>query len=107
MNTDELTWFKSSYSDGEGGNCVEVAACPGAVHVRDSKDTHGPRLAFSPPGGRRSSPSPGASAAEWRAAGEGLDSVDDALDGGQLTGPPRRLGPRAVALDVRSSTARS
>lgn len=50
MNTDELTWFKSSYSDGEGGNCVEVAACPGAVHVRDSKDTHGPRLAFSPAG---------------------------------------------------------
>ncbi|MET7617400.1 DUF397 domain-containing protein [Streptomyces sp. NPDC005408] len=37
--TQELAWFKSSYSAGNGGDCVEVAACPGAVHVRDSKDT--------------------------------------------------------------------
>ncbi|HCA88596.1 MAG TPA: DUF397 domain-containing protein, partial [Streptomyces sp.] len=28
--------------------CVEVAACPGTVHVRDSKDTSGPTLAFTP-----------------------------------------------------------
>ncbi|GHB27780.1 DUF397 domain-containing protein [Streptomyces chryseus] len=34
-----LTWFKSSYSSGAGGECVEVAACPDAVHVRDSKET--------------------------------------------------------------------
>ncbi|MEW1671037.1 DUF397 domain-containing protein [Streptomyces albidoflavus] len=34
-----LTWFKSSYSSGAGGECVEVAACCEAVHVRDSKDT--------------------------------------------------------------------
>lgn len=32
-----LAWRKSSYSSGEGGQCVEVAACPAAVHVRDSK----------------------------------------------------------------------
>jgi hypothetical protein len=44
----ELAWFKSSYSSGEGGDCVEVAACPGTVHVRDSKDTAGPELAFTP-----------------------------------------------------------
>jgi hypothetical protein len=44
----ELLWFKSSYSAGNGGECVEVAAAPGAVHVRDSKDRHGPQLAFSP-----------------------------------------------------------
>ncbi|MBO7934917.1 DUF397 domain-containing protein [Streptomyces antibioticus] len=25
MNSDNLTWFKSSYSDGEGGDCVEAA----------------------------------------------------------------------------------
>jgi hypothetical protein len=27
---------------------VEVAACPGTVHVRDSKDRAGARLALSP-----------------------------------------------------------
>ncbi|MFI6079467.1 DUF397 domain-containing protein [Streptomyces sp. NPDC051217] len=33
-----LTWRKSSYSNGEGGDCVEVAdGLPGAVPVRDSK----------------------------------------------------------------------
>jgi len=50
MNTEELDWFKSSYSSGEGGECVEVAFCPGAVHVRDSKDKQGPQLAFSQAG---------------------------------------------------------
>lgn len=34
-----LHWFKSSYSGGEGGECVEVATAPTSVHVRDSKDT--------------------------------------------------------------------
>ncbi len=34
----ELAWSKSSYSGGEGGECVEVAATERAVHVRDSKD---------------------------------------------------------------------
>ncbi|MDX3864818.1 DUF397 domain-containing protein [Streptomyces europaeiscabiei] len=33
-----LVWVKSSYSSEEGGECVEVAVCPQAVHVRDSKD---------------------------------------------------------------------
>jgi hypothetical protein len=45
--TSELAWFKSSYSGGSGGDCVEVAACPGTVHVRDSKDAAGPALTFS------------------------------------------------------------
>ncbi|MEU1221716.1 DUF397 domain-containing protein [Streptomyces microflavus] len=45
----ELRWFKSSYSDSSNPNdCVEVATAPGAVHVRDSKDLHGPRLAVAP-----------------------------------------------------------
>ncbi|WP_369204203.1 DUF397 domain-containing protein [Streptomyces sp. PU-14G] len=39
-------WVKSSYSSNDGPSCVEVAASPGAVHVRDSKVTDGPRLAF-------------------------------------------------------------
>ncbi|MFF8449104.1 DUF397 domain-containing protein [Streptomyces leeuwenhoekii] len=32
-----LSWFKSSYSGTSGGDCIEVALTPGAVHVRDSK----------------------------------------------------------------------
>jgi hypothetical protein len=41
-------WRKSSYSSGNGGNCVEVASnLPGAVAVRDSKDPDGPKLAVS------------------------------------------------------------
>ncbi|MFI5568682.1 DUF397 domain-containing protein [Streptomyces sp. NPDC051740] len=42
------TWFKSSYSSGEGDSCVEIATEPGTVHVRDSKDIGGPQLAFAP-----------------------------------------------------------
>ena len=41
-------WFKSSYSGDEGGQCVEVAAHPAAVHVRDSKNPEGPALALPP-----------------------------------------------------------
>jgi hypothetical protein len=40
-----LSWRKSSYSGGSGGQCVEVAA-PGRVLVRDSKNPGGARLAF-------------------------------------------------------------
>ncbi|MFI6002288.1 DUF397 domain-containing protein [Streptomyces sp. NPDC051366] len=39
-------WHKSSYSDGGGGDCVEVAACPHAVRVRDSKNP-GPTLSLA------------------------------------------------------------
>lgn len=64
-----VTWRKSSYSDGSGGNCVEVAAAwrkssysdgtgsnclevataphPHPIPVRDSKVPDGPRLHFS------------------------------------------------------------
>ncbi|MGV9252236.1 DUF397 domain-containing protein [Streptomyces sp. NPDC003697] len=45
----ELNWSKSSYSSSsEGDSCVEIAVTPGTVHVRDSKNAGGPRLAFSP-----------------------------------------------------------
>ena len=40
----EAAWFKSSYSTGSGGECVEIAASPGTIHVRDSKVTAGPNL---------------------------------------------------------------
>ncbi|MGW2723262.1 DUF397 domain-containing protein [Streptomyces sp. NPDC001492] len=42
-----LQWFKSSYSSNEGGECIEVATQPTAVHIRDSKTT-GPNLTVSP-----------------------------------------------------------
>jgi hypothetical protein len=45
--TSRLAWYKSSFSGSEGGQCVEVAHAPGAVHVRDSKDPAGPSLAFT------------------------------------------------------------
>jgi hypothetical protein len=44
-----LAWRKSSYSTNDGPECVEVASVPGVVHVRDSKDPHGPRFAFPAP----------------------------------------------------------
>ncbi|MDX3529125.1 DUF397 domain-containing protein [Streptomyces sp. ID05-39B] len=47
MRTTEPAWFKSSYSGGGGGNCVEVAVCPKTVLVRDSKDTRRQSLAVS------------------------------------------------------------
>ncbi|MFC9584574.1 DUF397 domain-containing protein [Streptomyces yangpuensis] len=43
-----LSWHKSTYSSGDGDDCVEVAAGPGAVHVRDSKVMAGPELAVTP-----------------------------------------------------------
>ncbi|MBZ6114428.1 MULTISPECIES: DUF397 domain-containing protein [Streptomyces] len=41
-----LEWLKSSYSGGEGNECVEVAAQSSCVGVRDSKST-GAILTFS------------------------------------------------------------
>ncbi|MBC3841789.1 DUF397 domain-containing protein [Streptacidiphilus sp. 4-A2] len=45
-------WVKSTYSGGNGGECIEWApghaAATGAIPVRDSKDPEGPALAFSP-----------------------------------------------------------
>lgn len=49
MNTPELHWFKSSYSDsGDINDCVEVAVAPATIHIRDSKHPVGPNLAVSP-----------------------------------------------------------
>lgn len=43
-------WRKSTYSNGEGGDCVEVAdGVPGIVPVRDSKDPEGPALLINAP----------------------------------------------------------
>lgn len=41
-------WRKSSYSNSEGGSCIEVLdGHPSGVPVRDSKNPHGPALVFS------------------------------------------------------------
>jgi hypothetical protein len=43
----EPNWKKSSYSGGQGGNCVEVATQHlGQVAVRDSQDAAGSVLSF-------------------------------------------------------------
>ncbi|MCC5036345.1 DUF397 domain-containing protein [Streptomyces sp. WAC 00631] len=43
----DLYWFKSSYSGSGGGDCVEVAATPATVRIRDSKNRQGPVLGVS------------------------------------------------------------
>jgi hypothetical protein len=68
MSTSELAWFKSSYSSGGSGDCVEVALAwrkssrsssasgdcvevatrPDTIHIRDSKNRQGPELQLSP-----------------------------------------------------------
>ena len=53
MDVTSAIWRKSSYSGGNGGNCVEVAPAGNNIAVRDSHEPDGPRLQFS--------------AAEWRA----------------------------------------
>ena len=47
MDVTSATWRKSTYSGNNGGNCVEVGAADRAIAVRDSKDPHGPVLAFT------------------------------------------------------------
>ncbi|MFF8725670.1 DUF397 domain-containing protein [Streptomyces sp. NPDC015171] len=41
-------WRKSSYSDGEGGQCLEVAAHPAVIHIRDSKRPAAAHLTVGP-----------------------------------------------------------
>ncbi|MEZ3179091.1 DUF397 domain-containing protein [Streptomyces pimonensis] len=48
MSSTALRWFKSSYSGSEGGNCLEVAPRPTAIHIRDSKTPDAPHLIMSP-----------------------------------------------------------
>jgi hypothetical protein len=49
MNTPELHWFKSSYSDsGDINDCVEVAVAPATIHIRDSKTPTTPHVAIAP-----------------------------------------------------------
>jgi hypothetical protein len=59
-------WRKSSYSSGNGGQCVEVARnLPDVVAVRDSKNPEGPALVFTPE--------------EWRAFLDGVRAQEFSL----------------------------
>ncbi|WP_369203614.1 DUF397 domain-containing protein [Streptomyces sp. PU-14G] len=51
LDLSAVSWRKSSYSNSDGGACVEVADdfAP-VVPVRDSKSPHGPVLSFGPAG---------------------------------------------------------
>ncbi|WP_406325299.1 DUF397 domain-containing protein [Streptomyces niveus] len=42
----EPQWRKSSYSNGAGGECLEIAELAGVTAVRDSKQPSGPRIAI-------------------------------------------------------------
>ncbi|MES4888180.1 DUF397 domain-containing protein [Streptomyces sp. NPDC096012] len=42
------TWRKSTYSSGGGGECVEVAPHPTAIHIRDSKQPAAAHLTVAP-----------------------------------------------------------
>ncbi|MGW4028403.1 DUF397 domain-containing protein [Streptomyces sp. NPDC004838] len=49
MEVAQLTdahWFTSSYSNNQGGECVEAAKLPNAIAVRDSKNPEGPAFIF-------------------------------------------------------------
>ncbi|MCT2589543.1 DUF397 domain-containing protein [Streptomyces sp. N2-109] len=49
----QLLWRKSSYSNGSGGNCIEMATPDRGVAVRDSKDPAGSVLRFTAEAWRR------------------------------------------------------
>lgn len=50
VDLNAATWRKSTYSNPDGGQCVEVAdGVPGAVPVRDSKVPHRATLIFARP----------------------------------------------------------
>jgi Domain of unknown function (DUF397) len=52
--TSNVSWRKSSYSGGSGGNCAELASQDGRGLVRDPKQAGaGPVLAFSTSAWRR------------------------------------------------------
>ncbi|MGA5559578.1 DUF397 domain-containing protein [Streptomyces platensis] len=66
IDLSHITWRKSTYSNPDGGACIEVSDdLPALVPVRDSKDPHGPALLFD--------------AATW-------SSFVTAVKGGQLPG---------------------
>uniref|UniRef100_A0AAU3GPS4 DUF397 domain-containing protein n=1 Tax=Streptomyces sp. NBC_01401 TaxID=2903854 RepID=A0AAU3GPS4_9ACTN len=51
LDLSAVSWRKSSYSNSDGGACLEVSDDLAAVvPVRDSKNPHGPALTFTADG---------------------------------------------------------
>lgn len=71
-------WRKSTYSNGTGGACVEVAAVPAVlVAVRDSKNPDQPALPFPP--------------SAWRTF-----TAQTRLSSERIFSPPQRPFPRPI-----------
>ena len=47
MPPSSAQWHRSSYSNGMGGECLEVATLAESIAVRDSKVTLGPQITLS------------------------------------------------------------
>lgn len=47
MEADKIVWRKATRSTSTGGECIELAAIPEGVGVRDSKDPYGPKILVS------------------------------------------------------------
>jgi uncharacterized protein DUF397 len=62
LTSSRPAWRKSSYSNDQGSNCVEVAVTDDQILVRDSKHPDGPTLAFTP--------------SEWRAFVSGVKASE-------------------------------
>jgi hypothetical protein len=108
-DSESRRFVKSTWSGGNGGDCVEWAVAPYGVHVRDSKDRSGPELFFT--------------FAEWadlsaKAAGNGThDAISVVHEGVRLTGRGGELfftraewrafvaGARTGECDVAMDTA--
>ncbi|HET6353685.1 DUF397 domain-containing protein [Streptomyces sp.] len=48
LHLPDVQWRKSSYSGTSGGECIEVAAQPCRIAVRDSKNPDGPAFTVTP-----------------------------------------------------------
>ena len=48
FDRNKAVWRKSTRSNGNSGNCVEIAMVNDVVGLRDSKDPQGPVLVSSP-----------------------------------------------------------
>jgi Domain of unknown function (DUF397) len=96
----DIEFVKSSFSGGNGGNCVEWAFDRAGVHVRDSKDRDGAELLFT--------------FSEWdelaAAAGAGTAhaAVTPSAGGGvRLTGRAGQLNFTHAEWDAFAAAARS
>ncbi|HEY7264438.1 MAG TPA: DUF397 domain-containing protein [Trebonia sp.] len=86
-----VSWRKSTYSDGNGGSCVEVAGAARVVLVRDTKDRDGRTLTFS--------------AQAWRAFADQLKrrlALKSPAPTGHRRGCPRHVWSRRARSEIHS-----